>query len=129
MPTCPTTSSRAALFGEASYDFGQFKLTARRPLLQLQGRARLHLGRAVLQRRQIVGDKTKSSGFSPRAIIATWEPSNNLNVNVQAAKGFRLGGVNDPLNLPLCDNGVPNGSDAATFGGFRTYRRRDAVEL
>ena len=32
----------------------------------------------------------------------SWEPTRNLSVNVQAAKGFRLGGINDPLNLPLC---------------------------
>src|SRR5262249_30924103 len=37
------------------------------------------------------------------------------------SKGFRLGGANDPLNLPLCDNGVANGPDAATFGGFPRY--------
>jgi iron complex outermembrane receptor protein len=34
-------------------------------------------------------------------------------VNVQAAKGFRLGGVNDPLNLPLC---TPQDEDL--FGPF-----------
>ncbi len=48
-----------------------------------------------------IGDKTSSNGISPR-FIATWEPNRNLSVNLQAAKGFRLGGVNDPLNLPLC---------------------------
>ncbi len=38
-------------------------------------------------------------------------------MNLQAAKGFRLGGVNDPLNVPLC-----SGSDVATFGSFQTYK-------
>ena len=66
-------------------------------------------------------DKTKSDGFPPRGIIS-WEPDRSLSVNVQVAKGFRLGGVNDPLNLPLCDNGVPNGPDAKTFGAFQTYK-------
>jgi iron complex outermembrane receptor protein len=47
----------------------------------------------------------------------SWEPNRSLSVNVQAAKGFRLGGVNDPLNVPLC-----SGSDVATFSPFQTYK-------
>ncbi|MGH6784856.1 MAG: TonB-dependent receptor domain-containing protein, partial [Sphingomicrobium sp.] len=62
-----------------------------------------------------IGDKTKSSGFSPR-VIASWEPNRNLSVNLQAAKGFRLGGINDPINVPLC---TP--ADLATFGGLGAY--------
>jgi iron complex outermembrane receptor protein len=46
-------------------------------------------------------------------VILTWEPNRNLNVNLQAAKGFRLGGVNDPLNLPLCSD-----ADEIIFGPF-----------
>ena len=49
-------------------------------------------------------------------MIGTWEPTNYLSVNVQAAKGFRLGGINDPLNVPLC---TP--ADLATFGGLGAY--------
>ncbi len=45
-------------------------------------------------------------------VIATYEVADNVRVNAQASKGFRLGGVNDPLNLPICDGGVPNGPDA-----------------
>ena len=89
------------MFGEASYDFGQFKLTGGGRYYDFKEDARLHLRRPLLQRRHRIGDKTKSNGFSPR-VIATWEPNRNLSVNVQAAKGFRLGGVNDPLNIPLC---------------------------
>ena len=39
-----------------------------------------------------------------------------MTFNAQASKGFRLGGVNDPLNLPLC-----SAEDAAIFGGFQSY--------
>jgi iron complex outermembrane receptor protein len=35
---------------------------------------------------------------------------------VQASQGFRLGGVNDPLNIPLCSP-----SDVLIFGGFQSY--------
>jgi iron complex outermembrane receptor protein len=36
--------------------------------------------------------------------------------NAQASKGFRLGGVNDPLNIRLCTD-----QDAAIFGGYQRY--------
>ena len=64
-------------------------------------------------------DKTSSNGFSPRVIL-TYEPDDNIRVNAQASKGFRLGGVNDPLNIPLC-NGGANGIDAQTYGNRPNY--------
>lgn len=60
-------------------------------------------------------DETESDGFSPR-ILLSYDVSDSVTVNAQASKGFRLGGVNDPLNLPLCSPG-----DAALFGGFQSY--------
>ena len=36
-------------------------------------------------------------------------------MNVQAAKGFRLGGINDPLNIPLCSP-----ADALIFGPLQS---------
>jgi iron complex outermembrane receptor protein len=116
----PYDIKQGALFGEASYDFGQFKITGGGRYYNFKEKRDFISGGLFSNGDTFIGDKTKSSGFSPR-VIATWEPSRNLSVNLQAAKGFRLGGVNDPLNLPLCDNGVPNGPDAATFGGFPTY--------
>ena len=65
-------------------------------------------------------DRTASEGFSPRLMLS-YEIAPRITINAQAAKGFRLGGVNDPLNLPLCDGGVPNGPDAQTFGGRPRY--------
>ena len=35
-----------------------------------------------------------------------------MQLNAQASEGFRLGGINDPLNLALCSP-----EDLATFGG------------
>ncbi|MFZ5616103.1 MAG: TonB-dependent receptor [Pseudomonadota bacterium] len=60
-------------------------------------------------------DTTKSDGFSPRGIIA-YDVTDDIQVNAQVSKGFRLGGVNDPLNATLC---TP--ADLAIFGGFQTY--------
>lgn len=60
-------------------------------------------------------DRTSSSGVTPRLLVS-YDVSDAVTINAQAAKGFRLGGVNDPLNLPLCSPG-----DAAIFGGFQDY--------
>ncbi len=54
---------------------------------------------------------TKADGLAPR-FIASYQASDALTLNAQASRGFRLGGINDPLNVPLC---TPQ--DLATFGG------------
>ena len=61
-------------------------------------------------------DRTKSDGATPRVLLS-YDAGRNVTLNVQASKGFRLGGVNDPLNLPLC-----SASDAAIFGGYQNYK-------
>jgi iron complex outermembrane receptor protein len=60
-------------------------------------------------------DKTKSDGFNPRLLFA-YKASNDVTFNAQASKGFRLGGVNDPLNVPLC-----TAQDRAIFGGYQRF--------
>jgi outer membrane receptor protein involved in Fe transport len=60
-------------------------------------------------------DETSSEGFNPRLMLS-YDLSDDMTVNAQASQGFRLGGVNDPLNRGLCDPG-----DLETFGGFQSY--------
>ena len=62
----------------------------------------------------------KADGVAPRFILS-WKATDNTNVNFQASKGFRLGGVNDPLNVPLCTPG-----DLATFSGKDTWKDETA---
>jgi iron complex outermembrane recepter protein len=54
---------------------------------------------------------TDADGFAPR-VIASFKASETTRINAQVSKGFRLGGINDPLNVPLCTPG-----DLATFSG------------
>jgi iron complex outermembrane receptor protein len=54
---------------------------------------------------------TAADGFAPR-LMADWSLSDTVSLNGQISKGFRLGGINDPLNEPLC---TPQ--DLDTFGG------------
>jgi iron complex outermembrane receptor protein len=42
-----------------------------------------------------------SNGTSPRLIL-TYKATDDVIFNAQAARGFRLGGINDPINIPLC---------------------------
>lgn len=116
----PYDIKQKALFGEATYDFGLVKLTGGGRFYDFSESRDFISGGLFANGDRRIGDKTKSNGFSPRAILS-FEPNRNLTFNLQAAKGFRLGGVNDPLNLPLCDNGAPNGPDRQLFGGFQDY--------
>jgi iron complex outermembrane recepter protein len=53
---------------------------------------------------------TTADGVAPR-FIATFKVSESTNINAQVSKGFRLGGINDPLNIPLCSE-----NDLVVFG-------------
>ena len=110
----PYDIKQKAVFGEASYDFGQFKVTGGARYYDFKEERDFTNG-GLFAPGEDRTDKTKSDGISPR-LIATWEPSRNLSVNIQAAKGFRLGGVNDPLNVTLCSD-----EDEDLFGDFQQY--------
>jgi iron complex outermembrane recepter protein len=58
---------------------------------------------------------TDASGVAPRLIL-TYKLSDTTNLNAQVSKGFRLGGINDPLNVPIC---TPE--DLATFSGLESW--------
>ena len=115
----PYDIKQKALFGEASYDFGQFKLTGGGRWYDFKETRDFISGGVFSNGDTRIGDKTKSNGFSPR-VIATYEPNRNLSLNLQAAKGFRLGGVNDPLNLPLCSD-----ADELIYGPFTSATYED----
>lgn len=60
-------------------------------------------------------DATESNGFTPRFMLS-YDVNDEVTLNAQVSQGFRLGGVNDPLNTGLC-----NADDLETFGGFQAY--------
>ena len=115
----PYDIKQTAIFGEASYEFGIFELIAGGRYYDFEEERDFVSGGIFSNGDTNLGDTTSSDGFSPR-VIARIEPNNNLAFNVQAAKGFRLGGVNDPLNIPLCSGGA-TGPDALTYGNRPTY--------
>jgi iron complex outermembrane receptor protein len=64
--------------------------------------------------------KTSADGLAPR-FIASFKASPTLTINAQASQGFRLGGINDPLNVPLC---TPQ--DLVTFSGRDSWDNETA---
>ena len=58
----------------------------------------------------------KADGVAPR-VMASFAVDKDTKLNSQISKGFRLGGINDPLNVPLC---TPQ--DLSTFGGHPTWK-------
>ncbi len=60
-----------------------------------------------------VPGSVEDDDVAPRVILS-YKATEDLTFNAQAAKGFRLGGINDPLNAPLC-----GAADLATFGAIR----------
>src|SRR6185312_6825132 len=63
-----------------------------------------------------VPGSVSSSGASPRLILS-YKLLEDAQIYAQASRGFRLGGINDPINLPLCSP-----TDKEIFGGYGTWR-------
>jgi len=59
---------------------------------------------------------TNADGVAPRLILS-YKVSDTTNLNAQVSKGFRLGGINDPLNVAIC---TPQ--DLATFSGRDSWK-------
>jgi iron complex outermembrane receptor protein len=63
---------------------------------------------------------TKANGVAPRLMLS-YKVSDRTSLNAQASRGFRLGGINDPLNVPIC---TPQ--DLITFSGRESWKDEKA---
>jgi iron complex outermembrane receptor protein len=105
-----------AVFGEASYDVTErMTLTAGGRFYDFEEDRTISSGGLFANGDSNVKDTTSSDGFSPRVLVS-YDATDAITLNAQASQGFRLGGVNDPLNVPLC---TPQ--DQSIFGGFQSY--------
>ncbi|WP_168190407.1 TonB-dependent receptor [Luteithermobacter gelatinilyticus] len=112
----PYSLEQVAIFGEATYDVTE------RLHLTVGGRYYDYNETRTVTQVGLFGngvvdqmDETSSNGFTPR-FLASYDVNDTVTVNAQVSKGFRLGGVNDPLNTALC-----NPIDLEIFGGFQSY--------
>jgi iron complex outermembrane recepter protein len=92
-----------ALFGEATYNFtNHWSVTAGARYYNFkEDRVLNFLGLFAAPINVNVPGETSSSGTSPRVIL-TYKIDEDHQFNLQAARGFRLGGINDPINIGLC---------------------------
>jgi outer membrane receptor protein involved in Fe transport len=112
----PYDIQQMALFGELTYDMTDaLQLTVGGRWYDFEEERTISQGGLFSSLFDGVVDKTSSDGFTPR-IMASYDLNDNVTLNAQASQGFRLGGVNDPLNATLC---TPE--DEAIFGGFQDY--------
>ncbi|MDP8994247.1 MAG: TonB-dependent receptor [Pseudomonadota bacterium] len=108
----PYDIEQRAVFGEASYDFGRLTATAGLRYYDFSEVRDIRFQGLFADFTDRRDERTSSDGITPRFILS-YEAAQDVRLNAQVAKGFRLGGVNDPLNLPLC---TPE--DRATFEPF-----------
>lgn len=113
----PYEFSQMALFGEGTFHFTeQWSLTTGLRYYDFdEDRLLTFAGIFADQGYTDEPGSTSSDGFSPRVILA-YQPDPDLMFTAQVARGFRLGGINDPLNVTLC---TPE--DLVTFGGQPTF--------
>jgi iron complex outermembrane receptor protein len=109
--------SQFAIFGEATYRFSPaWALTAGLRYYDFsEDRVLTFAGIFADQGYTDEPGSTSSDGFSPRVILA-FNPDQDVQFTAQASRGFRLGGINDPLNVGLC---TPE--DLETYGGHPTW--------
>jgi iron complex outermembrane receptor protein len=107
-----------AVFGEATYRFNpQWALTGGLRYYDFEEDRLLTFAGVFVDPAIHIDDpgSTSSDGVSPRVILA-FSPSREVQFTAQVARGFRLGGINDPLNEGLCTVG-----DLETYGGNPTW--------
>ena len=112
----PYTIEQIAVFGEVTFDVSDvMRLTVGGRWYDFDEERTISQGGWFSSGFTNIVDSTTSDGFTPR-VLASWEMNDTMTFNAQASQGFRLGGVNDPLNASLC---TPE--DEIVFGGFQSY--------
>lgn len=110
------TLEQMAIFGETSFDLtDRLTVTAGGRFYDFEETRTISSGGLFANGDSNVVDETSSDGFNPRFLVS-YDLNETVTLNAQASQGFRLGGVNDPLNVPLC-----SAEDEAIFGGFQNY--------
>lgn len=106
-----------ALFGEATYRFSpEWALTGGLRYYDFEeDRTLTFAGLFADQGYTDEPGSVSSDGVSPRVILA-FSPSENVQLTAQYARGFRLGGINDPLNVTLCSP-----ADLVTYDGHENW--------
>ena len=111
----PYDIEQIAIFGEVNFDVSDaLQLTVGGRWYDFEESRRFYSG-GLFANGDDQTDTTASDGFTPR-VMASFDLNDEVTLNAQVSQGFRLGGVNDPLNATLC---TPE--DLQIFGSFQSY--------
>ena len=107
-----------AVFGEATYTFfDRLGLTAGLRWYDWEEDKTFKSGGALSNlAAQDQNVTVSSNGLAPRFMV-NYDVTDHVVVNAQASRGFRLGGVNDPLNRGLCGE-----ANYETYSGFQRFK-------
>jgi iron complex outermembrane receptor protein len=109
-----------AAFGEGTYRFNdQWSLTGGVRYYDFKESRLLTFGGFFAVPQADVPGSVDSNGFTPRGILK-FDLTEDTSFSAQISRGFRLGGINDPLNAPIC---TP--ADRALFGSIFTSTWKD----
>ena len=109
----PYKQTQYAVFGEGTYSVSdQLDVTAGLRYAHYKETRTLTFDGIFADTTIRVPGRTSADSWAPR-VIAAFKATPDITLNAQVSKGFRLGGVNDPLNRPLC---TP--ADFSSFGAL-----------
>lgn len=137
--TFDVDTTQFAVFAEASYEVGDLELTAGGRYFDYEQEAFIRWQGWVEFSDDLLDETTSESGFNPMAELA-YRPNDDLMLYAKAAKGFRIGSVQQFINPTFCAeeltelglDGVPTtidgdslwnyeaGAKATLFGGSTT---------
>jgi len=111
-----------AFFGEGTFAFTErFSLTAGLRYYNYKSDKNLIFDGLFAPAEPTLGTgSVNADGVAPR-FIASYKLGDSTTLNAQASKGFRLGGINDPLLKPLC-----TADDLAAFGNLPNWKDETA---
>src|SRR5262249_32550210 len=91
-----------AIFGAATFQLADhWRLTTGARFYDYDEDRVLTFGGVFSAPQANVPGSVEADGFSPRVIL-DYKVTDDVSFNAQVARGFRLGGINDPLNAPIC---------------------------
>lgn len=112
----PYDFEQIAIFGEASFDItDRLTATAGVRWFDFEESRTLTFDGLFAAETNAAPGNTSSDGFAPRVMLS-YDVNDDIQLNAQISNGFRLGGVNDPLNAPLCSP-----TDLQTFGNRASF--------
>jgi iron complex outermembrane recepter protein len=98
----PYSVEQTAVFGEMTYAFtDRLDVTFGGRWYDFEDKRTITSGGLLANGDVNAKDDTSADGFNPRLLV-NYDINDEVSVNAQASQGFRLGGVNDPLNPGLC---------------------------